>query len=64
MGVIVHNGFVSRNPGSLGFLERARELARSQGISRTEAMRKLAAEQPKLYQDFLTSESQRPLLSK
>jgi hypothetical protein len=48
----------------VNFIEQARELAQSKGISRTEAMRQIAAEQPKLYEDFLASESRRPVLSK
>jgi len=48
----------------VNFLEQAWARAVRDKITRTEAMRKLAAEQPKLYQDFLASESRRPVLSK
>jgi signal peptide peptidase SppA len=46
------------------FLEQAHALASREKISRTQAMRRLAQEQPKLYEDFRAAESRRTVLTK
>lgn len=46
------------------FIRQAREMARTKGISRTQAMRELAQENPGLYEAFRAAEAKRPVLSK